>query len=177
MRQLGDDLLAKYESMDEIGRSRVEHADAILALPQYKEVNSDFERWKERNKKRRLHEPEWYKVLGRESVRSIAKELRRLADYRVYYGKGSAAVHSAEYKGHVKFMKAGTAGGPIRDLSQTYNLLQFALSNAQYTFMRVLGFYRPAELQNYGRKYLEEWRGPFLNCPNFKVQGVVQKRS
>lgn len=177
MRQLGDDLLAKYKSMDETGRSRVEHADAILALPQYREVNSDFEAWKVRNKKRRLHEPEWYKILGKESVRSIAKELHRLADYRIYYGKGSAAVHSAEYKDHVKFMKEGTVGSPIRDLSQTYNVLQFALSNAQFTFMRVLGFYRPAELQSYRRKYLEEWRAPFLSRPNVEFRKVVQKKS
>lgn len=179
MRQLGDDILSKYSSLDAEGRMHVIEADAILKQPSFTSVNDQFEAWMSAHSRAGrppLHEPDWYKVLGKPSIRSIAKELQRLPEYLIYYGKGSQVVHSSTYKQHVQFDKGGTVGHPIRSLSDAHTLLNFVFSNAMQTFMRVLAFYRNRELAIYGRKYMEDWRNPFTHIPSTKIESVSAKR-
>ena len=73
----------------------------------------------------------------------------------------TANVRRALIQEDVNFCATGVTGSPIRNLADTNTLLNFALSNAQITFVRVLGFYRPDELPLYGRKYLDDWRAAF----------------
>ena len=112
MKQLGEDLYTHRADFDAEGRKIISDADSVLAQPRFSEANSAFDAWlASRNKSRHKssHEPEWYKVLGKPSLRSIAKELMRLPDYLIYYGKGSRVMHSFSTKDHVEFQKGGGA--------------------------------------------------------------------
>jgi hypothetical protein len=89
-QQLGVDLYSDRADLNREGLRLIAGADSVLAHAKFAEANAAFEAWistRSRNKSKGnsknnpSHEPEWYKVLGKSSVRSIAKELRRLADY------------------------------------------------------------------------------------------------
>jgi hypothetical protein len=178
MKQLGIDLYSDRSELDAAAQQLIAEADAVLAQPELAAANVAFDAWiaaRTRPGKRPPNEPEWYKVLGKRSIRSIADEVRRLPEYILHYSKGSQVVHSSSTKDHLGFRKGGAIGHPIRNLAGVHNLLNFALSNAMLTFMRVLGFYRPAELPRWSKKYIEEWRPAFTNIPRLKIETSVPK--
>jgi hypothetical protein len=176
MKQLGVDLYSNRSELETEALKLVAEADAILAQPELSAANADFEKYvaaRTKKGKKPPYEPEWYKVLGKTSVRSIASELRRLPDYIVYYGKGSRVAHSSSTKDHLRFVaKGGAVGHPIRNLAGTHDLLNFVFSNAMIVFMRVLAFYRPDELSRFGAQYVQEWRAAFTQIPRIKIDSV-----
>lgn len=177
MGEIGRDILAQRPALDTEAGAFIAEADRILAQPGFAATNAAFEKYIADHPRRGVrYEPEWYRVLGKPSVRSIAKELMRAPDYIVYYGKGSQVVHSASYKVQISFRKGGAIAHPMRNLADTHTLFNFVCSNAIYTFMRVLGFYRNDELPSFGAKYIAEWRAPFLNIPRIKIQSTAKKQ-
>lgn len=168
MHQLREDLYRDREDLETQGRQLVLEADRILRQPLLADANEAFELYMRR--KRGSFEPDWYKVLGTPSVRAIAKELMRLPDYIIYYGKGSEVAHSSSMEDHVRFKNKGAVAHPIRNLAGAHRLFNFAFSNALHTFIRVLQFYRSWEMPAYGALYLTEWRSAFLNIPKINVE-------
>jgi hypothetical protein len=175
MGDIGKDILAQRTALDADSDTFITEADRILAQPGFAETNAAFGKYIADHPRRRGGEPEWYRVMGKPSVRSIAKELMRLPDCIVYYGKGSQVVHSASYKEQISFRKGGAVAHPIRNVADTHTLFNFVCSNAIYTFTRVLGFYRPEELPKFGAMYIAHWRGPFTNIPRMKIQSTAKK--
>jgi hypothetical protein len=182
-QQLRVDLYSNRTDLNQEGLRLIANADAVLTQPKFVEANAAFEALintqnKSRNKSgiRPPHEPEWYKVLGKPSVRSIAKELRRLADYLVYYGKASQVMHASSTKGHVEFRKGGAVAHPIRNLAGAHHLFNSVFGNALHTFHRVLAFYRNEELPRFWSRYVQEWRGAFINVPETKIEVVPTKQ-
>jgi hypothetical protein len=145
MGQLGVDIRSNRPTMEQDAAKHVADTERILALPQSKPTNDAFEIY--RKKSKRPFEPEWYKVLGKRSIKDIAKELSRLPEYLIYYGKGSEVTHSASYKDHFKFVKQGATASPIRNLADAHTAFNFAFTCALHIFQRVLGFYRNDELR------------------------------
>jgi len=47
-------------------------------------------------------------------------------------------------------------------------LINFVCASAFATYRKVLERYRPGELSAFERKYLEDWREPFLNIKDVK---------
>jgi hypothetical protein len=179
MKQLGVDLYSDRAELDYEARKLIADADSVLSQSRFAEANSMFESWiQARTKpgKKHPHEPEWYKVLGKPSIRSIAKELMRLPDYIVYYGNGSQVMHASSTKDHVEFQKDGAVAHPMRNLAGAHNLLNGVLSNALHTFVRVLAYYRNEELPRFGSQYLQEWRTPFTQIPRIKIEASAAKR-
>lgn len=128
MGQLGEDIVRQYSSMDADAQKHVAEADAILARPEFAGTNATFDAWmnvRAKPGRRAPREPEWYKVLGKESIRSIAAELQRLPEYLIYYDKGSKVVHSSAYKHQIKFGSSGSVGHPIRNLADAHTELRW----------------------------------------------------
>lgn len=121
-------------------------------------------------KKNKLsYEPAWHKVLGVPSVRGIAKQLQRLAEYNIYYSKGSRVVHSSSFKDQLQFTSTGAHLPPIRYVAEVGTVLNYAFTSAMLVFNRVLGFYRGEELGNFALRYINEWRSAFICIPSIKV--------
>jgi Family of unknown function (DUF5677) len=173
MKQLGEDLFSERDDIEAEGTKVIAEADRILAQPQLAAANAAFDAYTT-SRGRKLSEPEWYQVLGKPTVRSIAEELKRLPDYVLYYSKGSEVAHASPMQGHVQLKGKGAVAHPIRNPEGADRLLKFASNNALHTFMRVLQVYQSDELPRFGAKYVREWRSAFLNIPKIKVEPIAQ---
>jgi hypothetical protein len=179
MKQLGVDLYSNRAELDLEGTKFIASANAVLAGPAFADANAAFDAWitaRTKPGKRPPNDPHWYTVLGKPTIRSIAKELMRLPEYIVHYGKGSQVVHSSSTKDHMQVKSSGVAAHPIRNLAGVHYLLNFVLSNAMHTFMRTLAFYRSDELPRYSAKYIEDWRSAFTKIPSVKIETKETKR-
>jgi hypothetical protein len=177
MGQIGADIIAQRPALETEATSAIAEADRILTGRLFVETNASFDAILTRQaaKHQKPREPEWYKVLGKPSIRSIAKELQRLPEYIIYYGRGSKIVHSASYEGTITFSKGGAVAHPVRNLADAHTLFHSTFTNAIHTFHRVLGFYRPQELANFGAQYIREWRAAYMNIPKIKIESISKK--
>jgi hypothetical protein len=73
-------------------------------------------------------------------------------------------MHSSSYDRHIKLGKKLTIQ-PIRWMDQFQAIFHFSLSMAISAYRAVLHEYRPDELVNFSRKYLEKWQKDFLDFP------------
>ena len=171
--RIGKNITLQVEADNADAAKQIAEADAILAQPEFSAVNAAFDAVVAKQKRR--HEPEWYKVLGKASIRAIASELERLADYVIHYGKGSQIAHSASYKDQVKFAQGAARAHPIRNLAEAHTLFSFVFCNAMHTFDRIIRFYRPDELPRFYDKYIHEWRAAFTQIPRIEIQSASAK--
>jgi hypothetical protein len=163
MGELGADVLKRRPEIVDIGNRQRDEVSKILERPEFIQTNRRFEELASNGKRRR--EPEWYVVLGKPSLRSIAKELRRLPEYELVYARGSEVMHGGSYTDQLSFSKGGMNLLPIRNLNGITNLFTMLFSMAVVTFQRVIVFYRNRELPAFQRMYVDEWRVPFLSVP------------
>lgn len=132
----------------------------ILAQPALQAIDVEFQQARGRRKR----DPEWYELDGMKSIRDIAKAQDRLAEYEAFYSKGSQVTHTGTYKDHIRFADGQVRFKPIRHLADANLLLNFIGSVALNTYKRVLTRYRPGEVAALTKKYVEDWREPFLNA-------------
>jgi Family of unknown function (DUF5677) len=160
---LGGDIRASMEDLPQAAaHEQLQRLEAMLTGPRYLEVNAAFDAYKKAHKG---GEPEWYKVAGKNNLREIAIQLQKLPEYIIFYAQGSEAVHSARYSDQIRILHGGVSAPPVRDLTGTHNVFNAAGSIAIILFQRILGFYRPQELPNFGRQYVEDWRPAYRNIP------------
>jgi len=169
MGQMGADAAAKYPTMEADAKKQVAAADALLSRPDFVEANAAFDALKGKQ--------DWYRALGKLNIKAIAKELMRLPEYNIYYRKASEVVHSSAYKQHVSFEKGGTFSHPVRNLADAHMLFNCVSQSSMHTFLRVLAFYRPQEVERCRRKYTEDWREAFLHIPVAVVVPPPKRRS
>jgi hypothetical protein len=167
MRRLGEDILANRPTLEAEGAKHVTEAERILALPELADVNAAFDAYKKQHRNR---EPEWYKVLGKRSLKDIARELQMIPEYLMFYGHGSRVAHSASFRDHLRFKAKGVTASPLRNAEGVHNAFNYTFSTALVVFQRVLAFYRPAELRQFSATYLREWRTPFVNIRHAVVE-------
>lgn len=172
MKHIGQDIMSREWVSPEDAQKFISEADRVLAHQELAGAEAAFEAMATK----RGREPEWYKVLGKRNIRAIAEELMRLPEYVLHYAKGSEVMHSSSYADHVRFGSAGSSGTPVRSLIGVDYVLNFVVSNAIHTFMRVLGFYRVDEMPWFSTKYVTDWRAPFLRIPHVRVQAITPKR-
>jgi Family of unknown function (DUF5677) len=175
MGDVGADILAKRPELLAEGVKHVADTERILALPEFAATNADFEKFKKHSG--RAYEPDWYKVLGKRSIRAIAKELERMPEYTVYYGQASQVTHSTSYKDQMTFTgkrtgKSGVSANPVRNLQDAHTAFNYGFTTAMHVFHRVLAYYRPAELLEFSRNYVREWRAAFVNIPILKIESA-----
>jgi hypothetical protein len=149
-------------------KERLPEIDRILNQDNFRPINDHFEMLK----KKRRGEPYWYQpLLQRISLRIIAEEVRRGPEYVYVYEIGSKATHATSYRNHIQFSKGGVfVFEPIRNLSEIGTLLKFVRGTVLKTYESIIVKYRQGELQNFIRKYKNDWRQPFLNMPSVEYK-------
>ena len=138
----------------------------VLAQPDLQAIDLEFNRVRGLRKR----DPEWYELEGVKSIRQIAEQVGRLAEYEAFYSKGSQVTHSGTYKDHVRFANGQVRFKPIRHLESINLLLNFIVCVAVGTYKHVLQSYRPAEVPAFQKKYIEDWREPFQNVQPIKYE-------
>lgn len=145
--------------ISEEGKEHLKQVDEILAQDMFREVDQEFEAIKEKDRRKR--EPLWYRPMNVFSIRQIAKDVSRLAEYDLFYSIGSQVTHASSYKDHVIFKKGLVTLKPIRHLEKFDYLLNYLISTILTTYIRLLNNYRPGEMTSFSKKYIDNWRDPF----------------
>lgn len=157
---LGVDIHANRPELVGEAASHLSEINRILAQPSLASVDQEF--IAARGKRKR--DPEWYELDGLQSIRQVAEKVGRLPEYEFFYSKGSQVAHTGTYKDHVRFVDGQVRFKPIRHLADVNMLLNFIVSICVGTFKKTLDRYRPGETVAFAKKYLEDWRDPFMNA-------------
>lgn len=160
-KQLDYDILERQPHLEEEAKKHLEEVNKILSSEEFKAIDEKFEELK--NKNRSKHEPAWYKPFQVHSIRHMAKLLNRLTEYDIFYAKSSRVIHSTAYQDHIRFSNQVMHFKAIRSLEDFNSLFNFIVSVVFHTYKSILSKYRPSELVNFNRKYVEHWREPFIN--------------
>ncbi len=78
---------------------------------------------------------------------------------------------SLEHQLHFVATERGVVYDHIRTLNSLDQVLRIAIPLITETYRQVLKKYRPGELTNFSRKYINEWRVPFHNIPKVEKKG------
>lgn len=155
---VGLDTDAILPSLAAYASHRLAEINRILAQPHLKQIDDEFNTQKA--KKKRKHDPKWYELDGNITIRGMASSVGRLAEYEVFYAKGSRVNHCASYKDHVAFSDGHLRFKPIRNLADVNMLLNFVRAISIRTYGKVIETYRPGELEAFRKKYREDWQDP-----------------
>lgn len=136
--------------------------DNFLNKSENVQINSEFE---QRKNKRTGAEVYWYKLLGVQSIRGLAKDVGRLGEYDLFYSKSSEVSHTASYRDHVQYIEGKIIYEPIRQLRDIQLVLRFITLTILPTYIAILKHYRYGELNSLIRKYMRDWREEFLKIP------------
>jgi hypothetical protein len=166
---IGMDMSAGAAKLEADAQRHMAEVNKILTRPEHSTIDDAFEQWRLKTKKD--YDPAWYQLLGKSSLRQIAKAVKRLQEYTVLYSRGSAVTHAGLYKDHVSFAKGSIKLRPIRHLAESFEVIQFTIFNGVHTFRRVIEVYRPGEGPAFAKKYLEDWRDGFFSAKpiNYKI--------
>lgn len=145
----------KPELQDEIEKE-LENIQEVLSQGRFKEINGTYEGT-------RIKRVDWYKAYGTKNLREIAKKVKRLTEYDVFYPTGSEVMHSASYRDHVRFNEGMMRFEPIRKLEGADSVLRNVITIALKSYRSILEHYRYGELGNFKRKYMQEWRDGYQN--------------
>lgn len=159
MGQLGVDLAVLRPNLKGEAEKHLAEVNRILGQQEFSAIDEEFA--KKRGKKK--HDQEWYSLLGVNSVRQIAERLHRLAEYDLFYARGSTVTHAASYKDHVRFGAGQVRFKQIRSLEGIDALLNFIVAFAIRSYQWVLTYYRPDELPQFWEQYRTDWRSPFVS--------------
>lgn len=157
---LGIDVHANRPQLASEAVTHLAEVNEILTQPELISIDQEFTAARG-NRKR---DPEWYELDGLQSIRQIAETVGRLPEYEFFYSKGSQVAHTGTYKDHLRFSDGQVRFKPIRHLADVNMLLNFIVSVCIGTYSKTLERYRPGETTAFSRKYLEDWREPFMNA-------------
>ena len=166
--QLNVDPVTKRPEMKVEAQTHLSEVNRILAQESFKEIDEEFERLKNNNRQKK--EPSWYKPFQVRSLRHMAKLISRHAEYDIFYSQGSEVTHSARYKNHIRISSGKITFKPIRIIEGLNSLLFSTIPIVLKSYREVLKFYRPGEVDNFKKKYINEWRETFLNMKSVKYR-------
>ena len=156
----------EIEAMRSHSQSVLDEVNKLLSQSELSPVDKEFDKVK----KNRSYDPNWYEIVGAKSVRGIAIDLDRLTEYDWIYSPTSELAHASVYRTHIRFKSDSTISfKPVRILEGITPLLNSTTSAALKTYPMILEHYRPAEVVNFARKYVEEWQGRFRSIKSVKV--------
>ena len=128
-----------------------------LSAPECKLINQEFEKLKNGLKDR-----EWYLPGGVNNFREMAKAVKREGQYKVFYSSFSTITHGLAFDEQVSFSEEKVFFEPIRNLTRIDEVFRHAFNFAMCIYRSALTHYRPAELEAFNKKYVNEWRQRFL---------------
>jgi hypothetical protein len=148
------------EQMNQI-RDEVRKLEAILIQPEFSEINLKFEA----DYSARGFDRPWYEVYGdsrpKTTIRKIAEDVGRLPEYQDFYSSFSSTSHGGDMWKNVVFGGETIWVNPIREPQDIPRTTKYAVTLAFRVYKMLLDEYRPGEVENFCRKYVNEWRGRF----------------
>lgn len=156
----------KSVEIQKAAKKRVQDIKTHLSKDDLVEINSKFD---ERRGSRK-YDPAWYRPLfpkkERPTLKTLAREVERLPDYKVLYEQGSIAMHGYSLSPHICIGDGTAKITGIRNLSQYPLVSRLAIGEALSLYRYLLDVYRPEETQNFAKKYQDSWRPVFLRDEN-----------
>ena len=144
---------------------RLRQLNDFLAKDEYSEINAEFDRLKKR------HDVHWYIPFnGPNSIADIAGKLKMKAHYDILYTQLSAIFHAQNLEDQVKIKEEIVTLIPVRHLREFNTLLTYAFSFIFLTYSTILSEYRPGELTNFSKKYVEEWGERFRKLIKIRIE-------
>lgn len=161
------DLLEGMESKLDVEelQAEIQRVMQILDDEEFRHINAEFDRLKSA---KREHDVQWYKPWGPRSIFDMAKRLELEGEYLMFYSMFSKATHSNSFGRNVLIHDTVMNFEHIRHLKDISTLLNLSLAYSIAIYHKILIHYRPGELQNFRRKYVDEWQSRFTNIPNVK---------
>jgi hypothetical protein len=154
--------------------AEVRRYEELLNQQAYRRMSTAFER-----RKRGLYDPEWYVVLfprkKRPSLYTLAKQLKRPAEYRLIYETGSEMMHSSRSDRHFRVENGKLGFHSLRELGDIGQVAQLLMGQAMRAYTSVLRRYRPHEVENFARKYATDWRRAYLTPVEIQYEYVERE--
>lgn len=168
MNEINENFTFSNHKFKEEGERQINEIRRILSLDIYKSINNEFDLYK----KKISYEPAWYRPLKFSSFRKIAIEVGRLAQYELFYSKTSDIIHTSNYSDHIKITDEKVIFERIRQLEGIKTLSTIVITIGLNVYRKIIGHYRPQELENFSKKYIEEWRDIFRNIKdvNYNIE-------
>lgn len=164
-KSIGLDIHARRPTLAADAQKHLAEVNRILPQRAFAAMDKEFDQAKGKKQK---YDPEWYQLCGAKSIRQVAQQVGRLLEYEFFYSKGSQITHTASFKDHIRFTKGQVHFKPIRHLQGIDQLLNFVVAIAVRSFQNTLRYYRPGELAAFSKKYLDDWRKPFMTVKKVK---------
>lgn len=159
--EFGDALQESQKATAEPAQKQVQEIQTFLSKEPWKSANAALEQAKGKKK----YDVAWHVPFGKGSIRELSQLTGRLHEYEVFYSASSEKMHASDYKSHISIKSGYVAFEPIRNLEGIHSLLNFALSVAFHTYQKILERYRPGQINEFARRYAENWRAAYLNIP------------
>lgn len=140
-----------------------------LKAPELAHVNSLFEQRMKSSGK----DVEWYYPFGVNSIRDMAIQLGDEAEFKVFYSQYSQATHglSIDHQLHLDAENSQVVFDHIRTLKDVDHVFQMSFTYSLRVFRLILKKFRYGELDNFSKKYKDEWRVPSLSIPKVEKDG------
>ena len=160
------------QSQEEL-KSEVSLLESKLAHPDLRDVNGKFDDFISNSRRGGRKSPEWYQPFGPDTIRGMAKSLKKEGEYKVIYSQFSQNSHGLSFYRQISF--GGSEGKigfePIRSLDSIDEIFTWSFNFSIEIFRRIIKEYRSGEIDAFNRKYLEEWRASVTSVPVVKKTG------
>jgi hypothetical protein len=157
-----------WDKLAEIAKTNLSAINSVLTQPSLKPINDVIEKTKQN---------EWYKVLGMQSIKLIAKEIGELAIYDLFYTKFSDVMHASSYREQIEIENNHISFEPVRYLADAQVVILLCCHVALHGYRAILERYRMGELPNFKQKYIMDWRESMLNIPSVNYNNVNKGQS
>lgn len=154
------------DTLGDEGKRQVQEIDRVLSQARFSTVRDEFQDWKKTNRRA----PSWYSPLGVTDFRKMATSLNKEPLYVMVYGTGSDVMHASNYGQHIRIDGQRIIFYSIRHPKNFPTIVRLTACIAIDVFMKILQEYRPGELSNFGRKYVDKWRQAFMSIPELNIE-------
>jgi len=164
-KAIGQLKLTQNLEMQEEAKRQIAAIDKVLSKDEYKEINAEFDKMRRPS---RDYDQRWYRSCGAKSIAHMAEVLEMKPQYDIFYSQFSEIAHSEGLRKHILVNEKGIVFEPIRQLEGIRTFLTIVLTLAFQIYRSILNEYRPDELSNFSKKYVEEWRSRFRSIKDVK---------
>jgi hypothetical protein len=149
-------------------KDEIRRIDILLASPEFSGIDLKFQ-----NHYVKYHfDKQWYEVYGlptvKLSIRKIADAIGKVKEYNYIYTSFSAVTHGGDIFKNVVFGN-NISPNPIREPQDIPKLANAAMSFAFRVYRMILEQYIPAEIDEFNKKYVNEWRARYLKQYSVKI--------
>ena len=153
---------------EKMAREQEKKIMALLNCPDLKPVNDEFDQLRKGKK----HDVNWYTAFnGPKSIKKMCDELNLPGDYNIFYSSASGVAHATTLLDMVTPKGDDIIFEQIRSLEGMHQIISYTVSQTITTYQMLLGHYRFSELEAFFRKYLRDWRKPYMNITRVVNEG------